>query len=142
MKRFVSYCWVALLLFIFAIILLPINPRLTKRQFQNVKCRAEILNIATGIEKYRATYQEYPSREIPALCKQLAGDNPQKLVLAAIKASSVNTNGELVDIWEMPYQIQFLQQTNFIIHSAGEDKIFGTADDIVFNSVSNGFVKP
>jgi len=49
---------------------------------------------------------------------------------------------EMVDPWETPYQIEFFQQTNFVIRSAGKDKIFGDADDIIFNSVSNDFVKP
>ena len=48
----------------------------------------------------------------------------------------------MVDPWETPYQIQFFQQTNYIIRSAGKDKNFGDADDIIFNSVSNNFVKP
>ena len=49
---------------------------------------------------------------------------------------------EMVDPWETPYEIKFLQQTNFVISSAGKDKIFGDADDIIFNSVSNDFVGP
>jgi hypothetical protein len=53
-----------------------------------------------------------------------------------------NFQGEVLDIWETPYKIEFFQQTNFIIRSAGKDKIFGDADDIIFNSASNDFVKP
>ena len=48
----------------------------------------------------------------------------------------------MVDPWKTPYKIEFFQQTNFIICSAGKDKIFDDADDIIFNSVSNDFVKP
>ena len=32
--------------------------------------------------------------------------------------------------------------TNFIIRSAGPNKIFGDDDDIIFNSLPNDFVKP
>ena len=53
-----------------------------------------------------------------------------------------NALGEIIDIWQTPFQIKFLGQTNFIINSAGPNKIFGDADDIIFNSVSNDFVKP
>jgi hypothetical protein len=53
-----------------------------------------------------------------------------------------NTLGEVLDIWEMPYQIQIVARTNFVIRSAGPNKKFGDADDIIFNSVSNDFVKP
>ena len=55
---------------------------------------------------------------------------------------STNVAGELVDIWQTPYQIELVGRTNFVVRSAGKDKKFGTKDDIVFNSVSNDFVKP
>jgi len=50
--------------------------------------------------------------------------------------------GEWLDWWRTPYQIKIVATTNFIIQSAGSNKIFGDADDIIFNSVSNDFVKP
>jgi hypothetical protein len=53
-----------------------------------------------------------------------------------------NQAGALIDVWQTPYKIEFLEQTNFGVHSAGKDKIFGTKDDIIFNSFSNDFVKP
>jgi len=52
-----------------------------------------------------------------------------------------NALGELIDIWQTPFQIKLAGETNFIISSAGPNKKFGDADDIIFNSVSN-FVKP
>jgi len=48
----------------------------------------------------------------------------------------------MVDPWKTPYQIDFLQPTNFIISSAGKNKIFGDKDDIILNSISNAFAKP
>lgn len=54
----------------------------------------------------------------------------------------INSQGELLDVWHTPYQIKIEAQTNFIVRSAGPDKRFGDADDIIFNSASNGFVKP
>jgi hypothetical protein len=53
-----------------------------------------------------------------------------------------NISGELIDVWQTPYRIELIAPTNFIIRSAGKDKIFGDADDIIFNSASNDFVKP
>jgi hypothetical protein len=53
-----------------------------------------------------------------------------------------NSNGEIVDYWQVPLQMQIVDTTNFTIRSAGKDKNFGDADDIIFNSVSNDFVKP
>ena len=42
----------------------------------------------------------------------------------------------MVDAWQTPYKIELFGQTNFVVHSAGKDKIFGDADDIIFNSLS------
>jgi hypothetical protein len=53
-----------------------------------------------------------------------------------------NNSGAVIDIWGTPYRMEFAPQTNFIIHSAGPNRKFGDADDIVYNSVSNDFVKP
>ena len=53
-----------------------------------------------------------------------------------------NGLGELIDIWQMPFQIKFAGQTNIIIRSAGPDQKFGDSDDIIFNSVSNNLVMP
>ena len=51
-----------------------------------------------------------------------------------------NDSGELLDFWQMPFQITLVGATNFTIRSAGPDKRFGDRDDIVFNTVSNLFI--
>jgi len=53
-----------------------------------------------------------------------------------------NSQGEILDIWKMPFRVEIIPPTNFIIRSAGPDKKFGDEDDIIFNSASNAFVKP
>ena len=55
---------------------------------------------------------------------------------------TTNAAGEVLDIWHTPFQIELVGRTNFAVRSAGKDKIFGDADDIIFNSASNNFVKP
>ena len=55
---------------------------------------------------------------------------------------SINQAGEFLDPWGTPYAINFTSTNSFVISSAGKNKVFGDADDIVFNSISNGFVKP
>jgi hypothetical protein len=57
-------------------------------------------------------------------------------------ATRTNALGELIDFWQTPFQIKFAEQTNFIIRSAGPNRIFGDADDIIFNSASNDIVMP
>jgi hypothetical protein len=53
-----------------------------------------------------------------------------------------NSQGEILDIWKMPFQIEVKPPANFVVHSAGPNQKFGDADGIIFNSLSNDFVKP
>ena len=125
-----------------AILLIPVNPKLPKGTVQRMRCRLEISDIAAGLKKYKTVYQVYPSGNKSSVWKQLAGDNPQKIIFTEIRADTINTNGEFLDPWETPYGINFLSTNSFVISSAGPNKKFGNADDIVFNSASNDFVKP
>ena len=101
----------------------------------------DIAGLVFALKNYELVYGVYPTGESSNIVSMLAGDNPQKTVFLNFRRTMKNPN-EMVDPCETPYQIKFLQQTNFIIRSAGKDKIFGDADDIIFNSVSNDFVKP
>ena len=103
---------------------------------------AKVSDLANGFEKYKMTYQDYPSGDQVLVCKKLSGDNSQRIVFVSIQTDSINTNGEYLDPWGIPFGFAFPATNSFVISSAGQDKIFGTKDDIIFNSISNGFVKP
>ena len=60
----------------------------------------------------------------------------------SLHPSRLNTKGELLDIWKTPFQIEIVAPTNFIIRSAGPNRRCGDDDDIVFKSLTNGFVDP
>jgi hypothetical protein len=59
-----------------------------------------------------------------------------------VDRSRTNVNGELQDFWCNPYRIEIVVQTNYVIRSAGKNHTFGDKDDIIFDSVKHGFVKP
>jgi hypothetical protein len=42
----------------------------------------------------------------------------------------INLKGELLDAWETPFRITIVQPKGLLIQSAGQDRRFGTADDI------------
>jgi hypothetical protein len=107
----------------------------------NARTRVDEQLLRAGLENYRQTFGIYPVGENSNIVNVLAGDNPQKTVFLNFRRTVEHPN-EMVDPWLTPYHIQFFQQTNFVIRSAGKDKTFGTRDDIIFNSVSNDFVKP
>ena len=55
---------------------------------------------------------------------------------------TTNDAGEVIDLWGTPFQIKLVGPTNFIVRSAGKNRKFGDADDIIFNGISNDFVTP
>jgi hypothetical protein len=103
--------------------------------------RLDESQLGSSMNNYRQTFGSYPTGENSNIVSKLAGNNSQKTIFLNYRRSVEHPN-EMVDPWGTPYQIEFSRQTNFIVRSAGQDKIFGTKDDIIFNSASNDFVKP
>jgi hypothetical protein len=107
----------------------------------NARTRIDEKLLFAGLEQYRQTFGIYPTGDNSNIVRVLAGENPRKEVFLNFIRTAKHPN-EIVDSWGTPFQIHFLQETNFAIRSAGKDKNFGTADDIVFQSISNDFVSP
>jgi len=106
--------------------------------------RSDERQLYLSIENYKQAFGSYPTGENASIVRALAvaGDNPQKLRLFYLSINSTNESGEFIDPWKTPYKIVFDGTNRVKIYSAGIDRIFGNADDIIFNSVSNDFVKP
>jgi hypothetical protein len=118
----------------------------TDRDYASKRTKVEEVKLATALERYFYTYGTFPTGNVGFIERILSGEdlngeNPKKEVFLAHKPSIEHLN-EMVDSWGTPFQIGFSQTTNPIIHSAGPNKKFGDQDDIIFNSVSNDFVKP
>jgi hypothetical protein len=137
--RLIFYGLAAFVILILVAMMLPV--RTGSRPGKNVLCRMRLTDLRTALTTYHDKYLIYPDGGNSNIIGALAGDNPQKIVFLYFTRYASHPN-EMVDPWETPYQIDFLQPTNFIISSAGKNKIFGDKDDIIFNSVSNDFVKP
>jgi hypothetical protein len=106
-----------------------------------IRTRLEIGDLNFSLNHYKSAYGVFPTGEYSNIVSLLAGNNPQRVVFLNFRRTSEHPN-EMVDPWGTPYQIVFFQQTNFVICSAGKDRKFGDADDIIFNSISNDIVKP
>ena len=97
-------------------------------------------DVATALNEFETTYKEIPSGNSAAIFRALYGSNPKSIIF--LSRGMTNDDGQMIDPWGTPYQIEILQQTNFTILSAGHDQKFGDKDDVTFNSISNNFVKP
>jgi hypothetical protein len=82
----------------------------------------QISSIETACLNYKTEYYELPD----------TSDNARliKIPFLLVKATDFNSNGEEVDPWGTPLRITFDADTKVRVVSAGQDKIFGTADDI------------
>lgn len=105
------------------------------------RARSDEKQLVLSSDFYKQEFGSYPAGENSNIIRALGGDNPKEIVFLNVRRTVKHPN-EMVDPWETPCQIEFYQQTNCAVHSPGKDKIFGNADDIIFNSVSNDFVKP
>ena len=101
----------------------------------------DIASLVGAIKGYESECGAVPTGERSNVVKLLSGYNSKKIQFLVLRQTLEHPN-EMVDPWGTSYQIEFSQQTNFVIRSAGKDKIFGDADDIVYNSASNSIVKP
>jgi hypothetical protein len=139
LERVIFYGLAAFFVFLLLAMLIPGHGR--GGAIKKAMCGIELSDLKTALNAYHDKYSDFPVGENSNIVRMLTGNNPQKIIFLNFRRSAEHPN-EVVDPWETPYQIQFFQETNFIIRSAGEDKIFGNADDFIFNSVSNDFVKP
>jgi len=104
--------------------------------------RNEEAQLANAIAQYNVVFHNYPTSDNAGLTKNLTGENPQQLRLINLSETSTNKDGQMVDIWSTPYRFAFHSTNSFIITSAGENRTFGDADDVVFNSATNTLPPP
>ena len=107
-----------------------------KRKAQIIFTHFETKDIASILSKRAAATGSLSNSDTAFILQALFGTNTFRY------SYRTNAAGEFLDDWKTPYKIQIMAATNFTIRSAGPNKIFGDADDIVFNSASNNFVKP
>jgi hypothetical protein len=127
-KRFVYRLLVYLVLCgIIAYIVLPHRsgserPRIPRGQ-------AEIRNLDTAFNHFHAYYEIFPQGTNAEVLRILLGENPRKVVFFGANSNKFNSQREFLDPWETPYKIK-VEQTNYMIRSAGPNKIFGDKDDL------------
>ena len=84
------------------------------------------------ITSYHTRMGENPVGTNAEITKALMGGNPLHATFTPDQnLPPLNAKGELIDPWGTPYFFHQLSGDDMEIHSAGPDKIMGTADDIV-----------
>ena len=91
----------------------------------------EALKVHRMIVDYNTLMGENPVGTNAEIMQAIMGGNPRHATLGPPESQTLNSKGELVDPWGTPYFFHQLSGTHMEIHSAGPDKIMGTADDVV-----------
>ena len=76
-----------------------------------------------------------PDSNNQRLTAALTGDNTRHVAFLSLSKNQLNANGEMIDRWGTPLKINFQGTSGIQVASAGPDKVFGTFDDIVSNSL-------
>ncbi|MEM9480120.1 MAG: hypothetical protein AAGA58_10755 [Verrucomicrobiota bacterium] len=81
---------------------------------------------------YREIFRENPiAGENREVVEALAGKNKYRMIFIEPTHPAIDANGELRDRWETPYRFHPISRDRMDILSAGEDRQFGTGDDIM-----------
>lgn len=91
--------------------------------------RVESEAIAVALAEYFRLFGVYPNGGNLFIAKALAGENPMKIKILAFK--HVGNDGELLDPWGTPYDIQVTEDGRLRVQSAGPNLTWGDADDIL-----------
>ena len=83
------------------------------------------------ITDYHTLAGENPVGTNAEITHALMGGNPREATLIQPQDQRFNEKGELLDQWGTPLFFHQLSRDVMEIHSAGPDKIMGTADDLV-----------
>ncbi len=97
----------------------------------NTESFADLDKIQLMLRDYRTLMGQNPVGTNPEIMRAVMGENPRQARLGPPEGQGINKKGELVDRWGTPIFFHQLSATIMEIHSAGPDKIMGTADDIV-----------
>ena len=93
--------------------------------------QTEVDKVHHMITDYHTAMGENPVGTNAEIMREVMGANPRQATLGPPEGQTLNDKGELVDQWGTPYFFHQLSRDAMEIHSAGPDKIMGTADDIV-----------
>tara|TARA_B100000927_G_scaffold202988_1_gene164574 strand:+ start:3926 stop:4624 length:699 start_codon:yes stop_codon:yes gene_type:complete len=92
----------------------------------------DIQLLTSAVASYRQIFRENPiAGENREVVEALTGNNPYQMMFIDPSHPAINSNNELMDRWKVPYQFHPVSRDQMEIRSAGVDRQFGTADDIM-----------
>jgi hypothetical protein len=94
------------------------------------KAMIELDKIHRMIRDFHTLMGQNPVGTNAEIMAAVMGKNPKQATLGPPEGQQLNAKKELIDPWGTPYFFHQLSGDVMEIHSAGPDRIFGTADDL------------
>jgi hypothetical protein len=130
-----AWLFIGFVLFTVAV-LTPLMTQLGRQTAKSAQARQEAAELRAALIRYQRTYGQSPGNsKAKILFNELAGINPQGIVFFKAPYSRFSSEGELVDPWRTPYQIDLKDPYNPRVYSFGpnlrDDHGAPNSDDVV-----------
>jgi Tfp pilus assembly protein PilE len=93
--------------------------------------RIDMTNLAGALNQHRLTKGAYPPGDFAAMIELLIGSHVYQTNSLEKNFRSFNEERQPVDLWLTPYRIETNSTNGLSIRSAGPNRRFGDADDLV-----------
>ena len=94
------------------------------------QAQMEVKTLHEACKNYLMAYAHFPTGEASQVYAALSGNNPRDVRFVYKPDYKWGTNGIVLDPWNTPYQIDFIDSETVIVRSAGKDVTWKTPDDI------------
>jgi hypothetical protein len=91
---------------------------------------ADMHMIRVACLAYQREYGTWPTGTLDQVYQSLTGSNTRHILFIEIPEHRLTRDRRFADPWRSPYRIDFVTPTNVVIRSAGEDRVWDTADDL------------
>jgi RNA polymerase sigma factor (sigma-70 family) len=104
----------------------------------NKRAQQELNQLCGASEMYRLDTGHFPTGNISQICLELSGKSGQKIM--DFPADRMRADGVYLDPWGSAYDIVFPTAVNVVARSSGQDRAWGTVDDVVVSDGAWGAV--
>ena len=120
-------------IFGFGILLVLVWPSISYFRMKGPPMMVQALyaHMSVALRQYKEEYGVYPEpSDNKTVLAALTGANSKGIVFFEPHPKQMNKNGEILDKWGTPIRISYVSNGPPAFLSAGEDKVFGSSDDI------------
>jgi hypothetical protein len=89
---------------------------------RRMAARSSAAQVAVAVKQYVSEYGFRPGDNEAQIMTTLRGENTRKIVFFEVPDRSLNTKGELIDLWGTPFRFDLSDAQNPRVWSCGKDR--------------------